>query len=53
VKEVHVIPVPRHMTTMDAWYEISVFGQLHGYRWWKPRFWVPRWAVIEIDWGTQ
>jgi hypothetical protein len=47
--EVHVYPVPRGYTPEQAWEEINVFGQLVDYRWWKPRFWCPRWAVMEVE----
>jgi hypothetical protein len=46
---VHVIPVPRGYTPEQAWDEIDTLGALVEARWWKPRFWFPRWAVVVVD----
>lgn len=46
---IHTFPVPRHMTVEEAWFEYSHFGRLVEYRWWKPRFWRPRWVTISVD----
>jgi hypothetical protein len=49
--EVVVFPVPRGYTPEQAWAEISVYGQLVDYRWWRPRYHWPfvRWAIHTDD----
>lgn len=46
---VHVIPVPHGYTPEESWDEISTFGELVDYRWWRWRFRWPfvKWAVFE------
>ena len=49
MSRVVVFPVPRHMTPDEAFAELEALGHFHGYRWWKPRFWRPRWAVRHVE----
>ena len=48
---IHVMPVPKGMTTEQAFEEIRVFGRFVDYRWWRLRFRWPfvTWAVVEED----
>ena len=48
MSEIWVLAVPRHMSVQDAVIEIETFGELVGYRWWKPRFWWPRWTCVRV-----
>lgn len=43
-----VYPVPRGYTPEQAWAELGIFGKFCGYRFWKPRFWRPHWAIMEV-----
>lgn len=50
-RTVYVFPVPGGMEPDDAFEEIETFGQLVGFRWWKPRFRWPfrKWAVVSVE----
>jgi hypothetical protein len=37
------------MKPEEALAEILYFGQLHGYKWWKPKFWRMKWYSMEVD----